>query len=223
MHFLSFVLKNICRRPVRSGLTLSGIAVAVAAVVMLVGIARGLETELLKVYEQHGADLVVFRAGVATRLTSSLDVRLIGQVRRLPNVEQVVPVLVDAVSFDEYDLFGVTLYGWPVGSPYFSDEQMKIIAGRILKPGDGRAVMLGSALAKNLHKQVGDEVEVIKGQAFRVVGVFESFNVFETGSLVMALEELQQLMGREGDVTFLMVTADKKDRSSIERLRDQIR
>lgn len=223
MHFFSFVLKNVRRRPVRSGLTLSGIAVAVAAVVMLVGIARGLESELLKLYEQHGADLVVFRAGVATRLTSTLDARLIGQISRLPNVEQVVPVLIDVVSFDEYDLFGVTVSGWPIGCPYFSQEQMKVVAGRVIEPGDGRAVMLGSVLAKNLNKQVGDEVEVLKGQAFRVVGIYQSFNVFETGSLVMALEELQRLLGREGDITFLMVTAGKKDRASIEQLRDRIR
>lgn len=223
MHFLSFVLKNVRRRPVRSGLTLSGIAVAVAAVVMLVGIARGLETELLKVYEQHGADLVLFRAGVATRLTSTLDVRLIDQVRRLPNVEQVVPVLVDVVSFDEHDLFGITVYGWPVGSPYFGEEQMKVVTGRVIEPGDGQVVMLGSGLAKNLNKHVGDEIEVIKGQAFQVIGIYQSFNVFETGSLVMALEELQRLMGREGDLTFLMVTAEKKDRASIETLRDKIR
>ncbi|HJT34995.1 MAG TPA: ABC transporter permease [Pirellulales bacterium] len=223
MHFFSFVLKNVRRRPVRSGLTLSGIAVAVAAVVMLVGIARGFETELLKVYQQHGTDLVVFRAGVATRLSSTLDVRLIEKIRRLPNVEQVVPVLVDVISFDEFDLFGVTVYGWPLGSSYFSEGQMNVVAGRAIEPGDGRAVMLGSVLAKNLNKQVGDEIEVIQGQSFRIVGIYQSYNVFETGSLVMALEELQKLMGREGDITFFMVTAEQKDRESIEKLRDEIK
>lgn len=223
MHFLSFVLKNVRRRPVRSGLTLSGIAVAVAAVVMLVGIARGFETELLKVYQQHGTDLVVFRAGVAQRLSSTLDVRLIDKIRRLPNVEEVVPGLIDVVSFKAYDLFGVTVYGWPIGSPYFSEGQMNVVAGRTIEPGDGPAVMLGSVLAKNLDKQVGDRVDVIEGQSFKVVGIYQSYNVFENGSLVMALEELQTLMGREGDITFFMVTAEQKDRASIEKLRDAIK
>jgi putative ABC transport system permease protein len=223
MRFSSLIFKNVRRRPVRSGLTVSGIAVAVAAVVMLVGIASGLETELLKVYEQHGTDVVVFRAGVAQRLTSTLDARLAEQIRRLPNVEQVVPGLIDVVSFEDFDLFGVTVYGWPLDSPYFDDSQMQIVAGRRLKASDGRAVLLGSVLAKNLRKSVGDTLDVIEGESYKVVGIYQTYNVFENGSLVMALDQLQKLMGREGDTTFFMVTAEQKDQASIEALRDRIK
>lgn len=223
MRFSSLIFKNVRRRPVRSGLTMSGIAVAVAAVVMLVGIAGGLETELLKVYEQHGTDIVVFRAGVAQRLTSTLDAALADRIRELPNVEQVVPGLIDVVSFEDFDLFGVTIYGWPLDSPYFDDSQMQIVAGRRLQPSDGRAVLLGSVLAKNLRKGVGDTLDVIEGESFNVVGIYQTYNVFENGSLVMALDQLQQLMGREGDTTFFMVTAEKKDQASIEALRDHIK
>jgi putative ABC transport system permease protein len=221
MHFFSFILKSVRRRPVRSGLTASGVAIAVAAVVMLVGISRGFETELLKVYEQHGADLVVFRAGVAQRLTSSLDMSLAEKIARLPNVEQVVPGLMDVVSFEKYDLFGVTVNGWPTDSSIF--EQMQVVEGRRIEPGDGRVVMLGSVLAINLDKHVGDTLEVIEGQSFQVVGIYQSHNVFENGSMVMALDELQKLMGREGDITFFMVTADEKDKASVEALRDRIK
>src|SRR5215469_15775247 len=128
MHFTSFILKSVCRRPVRSGLTTSGIAIAVAAVVTLVGISRGFETELLKVYEQHGTDLIVLRAGVAQRLTSSLDMRLGDKIARLPNVERVVPGLMDVVSFERFDLFGVTVNGWPADSTVF--DQMQVVDGR---------------------------------------------------------------------------------------------
>src|SRR5215469_13307584 len=128
MHFFSLIYKSLRRRPVRSGLTASGVAVAVTAVVMLVGISRGFETELLKVYEQHGADLIVVRAGVAQRLTSSLDITLADQIARLPNVEQVVPGLMDVVSFEKFDLFGVTVNGWPADSSVF--DQMQVVDGR---------------------------------------------------------------------------------------------
>jgi putative ABC transport system permease protein len=221
MHFLSFIYKNLWRRPVRSGLTASGVAIAVAAVVMLVGISRGFETELLKVYEQHGTDLVVFRAGVAQRITSSLDMELGEKIAALPNVEQVVPGLMDVVSFEAYDLFGVTVNGWPVDSSVF--RRMNVVSGRIISSRDGRAVMLGSVLAKNLNKQVGDELDVIEGETFKVAGIYQSYNVFENGSLVMSLDELQKLMGREGDITFFMVTARDKNKSAIEALRDRIK
>jgi putative ABC transport system permease protein len=221
MHFFSYIYKSLRRRPVRSGLTASGVAVAVTAVVMLVGISRGFETELLKVYEQHGTDLIVFRAGVAQRLTSSLDMTLGEEIERLPNVERVVPGLMDVVSFEKFDLFGVTVNGWPADSAVF--DQMQVVEGHRIEPGDGRVIMLGSVLAKNLDKHVGDEVDVIEGQSFEVVGIYQSHNVFENGSMVMALDELQKLMGREGDITFFMVTADDKDKAAVEGLRDRIR
>jgi putative ABC transport system permease protein len=221
MHFLSFIFKSVGRRPVRSGLTASGVAIAVAAVVTLVGISRGFETELLKVYEQHGTDLVVFRAGVAQRLTSSLDATLGDQIAELPNVEEVVPGLMDVVSFEQQDLFGVTVNGWPADSSVF--EQMQVVEGRRIEPGDSRVMMLGSLLAKNLGKQVGDTLDVIEGQGFEVIGIYQSHNVYENGSVVMALDELQKLMGREGDITFFLITAEDKDKASVEALRERIR
>lgn len=221
MHFLSFIYKNLWRRPVRSGLTASGVAIAVAAVITLVGISRGFETELLKVYEQHGTDLVVFRAGVAQRITSSLDSGLDKQIAALPNVAEVLPGLMDVVSLEDYDLFGVTVNGWPPDSSYF--QQMHVVAGRPISNRDGRVVMLGSVLAKNLNKNVGDEVDVIEGETFKVIGIYQSFNVFENGSMVMALDQLQKLMGRDGDITFFLVTAEDKDKASIEALRDRIK
>jgi len=41
MRLATVVLRNILRRPARSALTVAGVAVAVAAVVALVGISRG--------------------------------------------------------------------------------------------------------------------------------------------------------------------------------------
>lgn len=220
MHFLCLVYKNLRRRPVRTGLTVSGVAVAVAAVVLLVGIARSFETELLKIYEQHGADLVVFRAGVAQRLTSSLSMTLADQIAGLPNVAAVSPGLMDVVSFSDRDLFGVPVYGWLAGSSYL--DQVRVAEGRRIGPRDGRVVMLGGALAKDLGVGVGDEIEVIEGEAFKVVGIYQSYNVFENGSLVIALDEMQTLLGREGDITFIMVTAYDTNQAAIESLRGRI-
>lgn len=221
MHFLSFVCKNVGRRKVRSALTASGVGIAVAAVVMLVGISRGFETELTKVYEQHGADLVVFRAGVAQRLTSSLSIDLRDKIAALPNVVEVLPGLMDVVSFEDRDLFGVNINGWPPGSSYF--QQINVVSGRAISKDDGRVVMLGSVLAKDLGKKVGDDLEVIEGERFKVVGIYQTFNVFENGSLVTSLDALQKLLGREGDITFFMVTAEDKDKASIEALRGRIK
>ena len=62
MRFVTLTYRNIFRRRMRSVLTVSGVAVAVGAVVALVGISRGFERSLLTIYENRGVDLVVVRA-----------------------------------------------------------------------------------------------------------------------------------------------------------------
>ena len=75
--------------------------------------------------------------------------------------------------------------------------------------------MLGEVAARNLDKGVGDAVE-IEGEAFRVVGVFRSFNVFENGSVIAPLKEVQRVQLREGRITGMSVVLEqsKKDTPS---------
>jgi len=220
MRFATLVFTNIRRRPTRSALTVSGVAIAVTAVVALVGIARSFEKTLLAIYESRGVDLVVVRAGGVQRLGSVLDETLGEKIRRLPGVGKVSPALAEVVSFEKLDIFGVLVRVLPLER--FLLDDIRIVAGRRLQPGDTRAVMLGTVIAKNLETGVGQQVEVVAGKPCEVVGIFESHNLFENGSMIVPLEELQRLMDRKGEITALMVIADRKDRESLDALRDKI-
>jgi len=220
MRFATLVLTNIRRRPMRSALTVSGVAIAVTAVVALVGIAKSFERTLVAMYQSRGVDLVVFRAGGVQRLGSVLDETLGDKIRQLPGVRKVSPALAEVVSFEKLDIFGVLVRGLPLDS--FVLDDTRVVAGRRLQPGDRRAVMLGSVIAKNLETGVGRKLEVVPGKPCEVVGIFESRNLFEDGSMIMPLEELQQLMDRKREVTAFMVITEQKDRESLDALRDEI-
>jgi putative ABC transport system permease protein len=75
-----------------------------------------------------------------------------------------------------------------------------------LQAGDGRVVMLGQTLARNLGKKVGDRLEVYEGEFFDVVGIYDRHNILENGALLMPLEQLQKLLGQEGRITACNVT-----------------
>jgi putative ABC transport system permease protein len=221
MRFLSLPLRNLVRRPLRSVLTVAGVAGAVAAVVALVGISRGFEQSLLDVYENREADLMVVRAGNVQRINSILDQSLGQKIAGLPGVRRAAPALMDAVALEEYDLFGgVVIQGLPLDMPPVST--VRLLEGRRIRPDDQRAVMLGVALSRRVDKRAGDSIRIIEDEPFHVVGVYESFNVYENGSMMMELGELQRLLAREGDVTAFIVTAERKDRASLERLVAQI-
>src|SRR5437764_991376 len=64
MYFVTFLLKNLLRRKARSVLTAGGVAVAVGAMVALLGITDSFERSVGRAFERRGVDLVVTAAGV---------------------------------------------------------------------------------------------------------------------------------------------------------------
>jgi len=190
-------------------------------VVALVGISYGFERTFLDLYRGSEIGLIVVRAGSKQRMNSTLDERLWDQMRALPGVRDVFPGLVDTVSFNELGLYGVLVQGWMPETMAF--DHLRLIAGRVLRRDDGRAVMLGTILAKNLGKGVGDSLSLYEGEDFRVVGVYRSSNVFEEGAMVISLAQLQRVMQREGQVTGFSIILDRSaDQATLERLRRQV-
>ncbi|AMV38757.1 ABC transporter permease [Planctomyces sp. SH-PL62] len=199
-----FVLRNILGRPSRTILTVVGLGVGIAAVVMLTGISRGFERAMTAIYDARGIDLIVVRAGISDQLSSNLDENLGEVIREIPGVGGVARSLMDSVSFEESNLASVLANGWEPGGLLM--RGLRVVDGRLLEEGDARSVLLGRVLALNLGKKVGDSAS-IAGEPFRVVGVYESDSLFENGGLVVPLRELQRMMGREGMVTGLVVAA----------------
>ena len=83
MRFITFVIRNVMRRPARSLLTLSGMAVAVGAFVALVGIADGFARSFLELYLHRGVQLLVTGTGV-DRLGSTIDEKFGDKLRACP-------------------------------------------------------------------------------------------------------------------------------------------
>ena len=212
----TMIARNLAQRRVRTALTVSGLAIGIAAVVALLGIAWGFERSFLAIYEAKGIDLVVVRAGISDRLTSNLDAALGRKLRRMPGVRDVAGSLMDAVSFEEANLVSVLVNGWEAGSLLF--KGIRMIDGRPFRADEPRGAMLGRFLALNLGKKVGDRVDIV-GEPFAVVGIFESENLLENGGVIIPLRAHQAMMGREGQVTGFVLAADRPDdRSALEAL-----
>lgn len=221
MYFLTFVLKNVTRRRLRSLLTIAAIAIAVGAMIALVSISSGFIKSYMQLYEELGVDLIVFQSGVRQRLTSSLKESLGDEFLKIPGVRDVLPGSLDVVSFTDYDLYGVIVNGWVPESTVWT--HLQLVEGRFLKTDDANAVVLGMVLADSLNKKVGDTVEILEGEPFNVVGIYQSFNVFENGAMVVPLTQLQRLMDRPGQVTgFSIVTENSRDADLIQRVKQQI-
>ncbi|WP_165219827.1 ABC transporter permease [Aquisphaera insulae] len=219
MRFVSLMARNLFRRRARTLLTAFGLALAIATVLDLVGIAWNFEKSFLTLFEGKGIDLVVVRAGTSNQLSSALDQKLAGRLRAIDGVKEVAPSLVDTVGFEQAQIASAIVNGWEAGSLLFRGARLK--EGRWFEPGEGNVTLLGRVLALNLGKKAGDPLDVA-GEPFKVVGVFESDSAFEGGALIMPLSTLQKLMGREGQVTGIVVAAEDPSRPAIEALQKRI-
>jgi putative ABC transport system permease protein len=219
VRFITLVAKNVIHRPVRTILTTVGLAVAISAVVILVGISWNFERSFMAIYQAKGIDLVVVRAGSSNQLSSSLDIRMGDTLRKTEGVAEVSPSLVDTVGFEEKNLVAVLVNGWIPGSVLF--RGIRVIEGRTLEEGDRNVVLLGRVVALTLEKKAGDPLQVA-GVPFQVVGIFESDSWFENGSMIMPQAALQSMMGKEGQVTGFLVRSAESDAKFIDSLRHRI-
>ncbi len=223
MRLITVAAKNVLRRKSRSALAAAGVATAAAAAIALVGFSNGFETSAKDIYLGHGVDLVVVHAGLAQRLTSSLNESVGNQIAALPHVAAVSGSLTDMVSFGEGSLVGIPVHGWPVNSFLF--DTLTIQSGQRLASGDRQGILLGARLAESINKRPGDDVAIESYGRFHVAGVFHGVNVLEDASAVALLGDLQQLMDRPGQVTEFQIKLDRKIAgvpAALEQVRRQI-
>ncbi len=218
MRFYSFILKNVIRRRVRSSLTVIGMAVAVGAVVALVGISSSSVASFLSIYQQQKIAIIVQQRGAKQRLTSVLSDTLGGEIAKIPGVKQVNPGLVDYMSIEELGINAVVMQGWVADSPIMKSLNI-LPGGHWIAAADRRAVLLGADLAESFAKDetlkkyghVGSQIPLFDDGMYTVVGVVKSPNPFESNGMWVALGDLQRFMGRKGQVTGYSVVIDHPD------------
>lgn len=209
MYFVTFILKNLTRRPTRTLLTVLGLAVSVGSMIALLGISQNFRDAMGETFEKRGVDLVGIASGSADQLSSKVDESIIDQIRVMPEVLGVDAALVDISEMtlrepkDENDTppsSQVLVQAWLPENFGYAD--LEIRAGRALSPGDvGQfRCMVGYKFSENHNKNVGDTVTILR-QKFTIVGVFKSFNVYENGCIVTNLKEYQDLSGQKRVVT----------------------
>ncbi|HHH36074.1 MAG TPA: ABC transporter permease [Gammaproteobacteria bacterium] len=185
---LGFALASVAARPGSSLLTGLGIAIGIAAVVLLTAIGEGVHRFVLAEFTQFGTHLVAVNPGRATthgisvgvfaseRPLSLEDARALVQV---PHVEAVVPFVQGNAEVEGPDRQRrTTVYGTGPAMPrVFS---FRVAAGRFLPPDDPQAprafAVLGSKLRRELFgaaNPLGQRIRV-GGDRFRVIGVMES-------------------------------------------------
>ena len=197
MTFFTFVTRGLTRRPVRTGLTIVGIAIGIAAVVALVGISRGFETSWQTGMKSRGTDIVVSNMGRGLT-PKPFSGTVVERITPLPHVAETCALLVDLISVEKADMIIVSARQW--GG--FSWKNLKIVSGRLPNDDAERAVVLGKTAAEVLRKKVGDTLQ-LETEELAVVGIVDGGAVVENGSVILSLPLLQQITGNQGKINIV--------------------
>jgi putative ABC transport system permease protein len=200
MNSLTIPLRAVLRRPVRSVLTIFGIAISIAGFISLTGLTRGVQVSLRTGLSESGADLMISQPNAFTLSSSSLPAELGAVLRQNHDVDEVAGALFNVVTID--DTANVVSIGWSDGSFLWRSIQLK--DGRLPAADEQHVVVLGESIADALKKRTGDIVELYF-QAFRIVGIAHSTSVLNQNVVLMRLTELQSLLHRPDVVTFYQI------------------
>src|SRR5215471_10939408 len=128
--FDSLVASNIRQRPLRSAISIVGVALGVTLVMLFTGLARGMSNELQRRSSNVRAEIIFTRPG-SIELTSSasnLSTKYVELLKQIEGVEFAVPVILYVRSggggFGFEQVEGVD---WP---EFAAMNQMNVVAGR---------------------------------------------------------------------------------------------
>ncbi len=221
MRFSTFVFRNVLRRRIRSTLTMTGMAVAVTFVVVLVGLANGLSKSMLKLYVDRGVSLIVTNKGSINPLASQIPAKVAKEIEKVDGVSATCAGLVDFQTVEEFGSEPVGIQGWPAGNYMF--RELKIIDGKNLSDRDpgSKEIVVGSTLATVKSLKVGQTL-TLSDKKFPVVGIFDSAEDLENGMIVMLLDDAQDVLGKHDMMTGCTVKVKDTSEAGIAAVRAEI-
>ncbi|MGB2911756.1 MAG: ABC transporter permease [Anaerolineales bacterium] len=209
-------LKNLLRRKIRTLLTVLGISIGVAAIVALSALASGLETGYNAMLTGSKADLILSQPNTLDISYSSIDESVGAELLAAPEVAEVSGMIQGFTQTEGEPIFFV--FGYPNDS--FILGRFQIVDGIDLNSPEAQKVrpkpiLLGSSAAEVLDKGIGDTLR-ITGSAFRIVGIYQTGDVFEDSGAILDLSEAQALVGKPRQVSLFYIRL--KDTSLSQRL-----
>jgi putative ABC transport system permease protein len=218
MNLFTLALRNLRKRPVRTGLTVAGIAIAVGCALSLLALSRGIQSGARAGLDEIGGDLIVIPKNAASIFSGFIPESALERIGAIPGVARLSGALIALAPSEAAG--NVLTFGWPDGS--FLWKTVPLRQGRVPEAGESRVAVLGDVLATALGKKLNDELDLF-GQSFKIIGIAAYGSSVNRGLVLVRLADLQDVSYRPRQVTIAHVdVADAWDRIELARIRDAI-
>ncbi|MEM5773151.1 MAG: ABC transporter permease [Candidatus Aenigmatarchaeota archaeon] len=190
---LSFSVRNLSQRGLRSWLTILGIVIGIAAVISILSVGEGMRESISSQLSGLGGDLITISPGATRARGEFADVRTFFQARfggaiaklndkdiqiikSIPEVKYVSGMISGRA---ELSYLGEKVYVLVQGvdpAVWKDIINLEVEEGRNLMPGDVNAIVLGNYVANRMFKSpipLNSQISVA-GKSFRVVGILKA-------------------------------------------------
>ncbi len=211
MTWIYLAIKEWTRRPLRSAVTMTGVAIAVAGFYTVLAFSRGYQSGVRLELQRLGAHVLLVPKGCPYDAASMalhganwpcyLKQEYLAEARNVPGVAAAAPVFMSAV------------YGSNSSPAIYLGVDTNILS---LKPGwqfagsfprTTGALLLGSEVQRRNGWKIGQEVALpgLSGVSGRVTGFLAPTHGAEDAFIYLPLADAQQLFRHAGELTYILV------------------
>jgi putative ABC transport system permease protein len=212
--------RNLSRRKLRTSLTVAGIIVGVALILVLLSLVAGIDVQVrTSIRALGGADIVVYNATIVNARQSfflgssaTLNESMVEEIASLPNVYAVSPQVTEVVVVND-TLAPV----WGIEPKTYDDATggLNIVEGKTIDENETNVTVLGKALLDVFNASLGQQILVNarppnqeNNVTLTIIGVYETGVSVTDRGIYVPISVAQNLTGSYGKVTSILVKAD---------------
>jgi putative ABC transport system permease protein len=202
----NLVVSNIRQRPIRTLVSVAGIALGVCLVMLFTGLARGMSSDMQRRASNVRAEIIFTRPGSMqlTASTANLSTKYVENLKQIEGVEEVLPVI-------RYVLQGNRGLGFEQiegveWEPFARVNQLHLVAG--IAPQKMDEIVIDETKARNNQLDVGSNLKLFNDKQYRITGVYAP----ESGARIkMMLAAMQEALESPGRCTYILVKVRNPD------------
>ena len=213
----NLVISNIRQRPLRSAISVLGVALGVTLVMLFTGLSRGMSDDLQRRSSNVRAEIIFTRPGSVqgTTTTANLSTKYVDMLKKVEGVEAAVPVIRHFYASGVWGVDQVEGVDW---DSFSQMSRVRLVQGRA--PTAFNEIVIDETKASRNHP-IGSSVKLYGDKDFKVVGIYAP----ESGARAkLTLEAMQNFLEAPGKCSYILVKCKNSgDQIAIaKRINDQI-
>lgn len=195
------IIANLTVRPLRTLISILGVAIGVVLVVLFTGLTEGMTNDMAKRAANWKAEIVFTRPGAMTYDSSNapLHTAYVDRLMQVPGVRSAVPVFRHITS-NSKSTFGLQQLDGLDWEPFAAMNEMSLVAGRAPLANDEIIIDERQLVQDGL--KVGDKMPLFGNREYKIVGVYSP----PSGARIkMSLAAMQEVQEAPNKCTFILV------------------